>query len=53
VHEEDVKPAVEITEDTCGAPTTNGRGPVFEHLVDLYENACNCCESNRERQVVA
>jgi len=28
-------------------------GPVPEHLVDLYGNACDGCEINREHLVVA
>lgn len=51
--EEDVRPAMEMMEETCGVPTTNGREPVCEHLVDLYGNACEYCKSNRERLVVA
>jgi len=52
VQEEDVGSAMETAEETHGLPTTNGRGPVPEYLVELYENASDSCESNRECQVV-
>jgi len=36
VQEEDVGPAIEMAEEACGVPTRNSRGPMPEHLVDLY-----------------
>jgi len=53
VQEEDVGPAMETAEEARGVPTRNGRGPVPEHLVDMYGGACDGCESNQERLVVA
>jgi len=41
-----------LAEEACEVPTTNGRGLVREHLVDLYGNACVGCESSRKRQVI-
>jgi len=52
VQEEDVGPALETANEARRVPTRDGRGPVPEHLVDLYGDACNGCESKRERLVV-
>jgi len=51
--EEDVGPALETADKAQAVPTRNGRGPVPEHLVDLYGDACDGCESEPERLVVA
>jgi len=53
VQEEDVGPALEMAGEARGVPTRNGRGPVPEHLVDLYRDACDGCESKRECLLVA
>jgi len=53
VQEEDVGLAMEMAEKARGAPTRNGRGPVPEHLADLYGDACDGCENKRECLVVA
>jgi len=53
VQVEDVGLAMETTKKACGVSPTNSRGQVPGHLVDLYENTCDGCESNRERQIVA
>jgi len=34
-------------------PTRDGRGPVPEHVAMLYGDACDSCESKRERLVMA
>jgi len=52
VQEEDVGPAMETAEEARGLHTRNSRGLVPEHLVDLYGDACDGCESKRERLVV-
>jgi len=52
VQEKDVGPAMETAEEIHGVPTMNGRKPVPEHLVDLYEDVCDGCESNRESLIV-
>jgi len=53
MQEEDVEPALETAEEARGVPTRNGGGPVPEHLVDLYGDACDDCESKRECLAVA
>jgi len=53
VQEEDVGPAMETSEKARRVLTRIGRGPVPEHLVDLYRDVCDGCESKRERLVVA
>jgi len=53
IHEEDVEPALGTVDKARGVPTRNGRGPVPEHLVDLYGEACDGCESKRECLVMA
>jgi len=50
---EDVGPTMEMAKEAREKPTTNGRGPVPEHWVNLYGNACDGCESGRKSQVVA
>jgi len=52
VQEENVGPALETAEEAQRIPTIDGRVPVPEHLVELYGDACNGCESKRERLVV-
>jgi len=53
VQEEDVGPALEMADETRRIPTRDGRGPVSEHVAKLYGNACDGCESKRERMIVA
>jgi len=53
VQEEDVGPALETVDDARSIPTSDGRGPVPEHVAELYGDACNGCESKRERLVMA
>jgi len=43
---------MEMAEKVRGTPTRNDRGPVPEHLADLYGDACDGCENKRERLVV-
>jgi len=52
IQEEDVGPALETAHEARGVPNRNGRGMVPEHLVELYEDACDGCESKHERLVV-
>jgi len=53
IQEEDVGPALETVDVAHRVPTRDGRGSVPEHLVDLYGDACDGCESKRECLVVA
>jgi len=53
VQEEDVGPALETADDAPRIPTSDGRGPVPEHVAELYRNACDGCESKRKRLVMA
>jgi len=53
MQEEDVGPSLEMGDEARGVPTVNDRGPVPEHVVELYEGACDGCENKRERLVVA
>jgi len=39
---------IETAKEVHGVPTTNDSRPLPEPLVDLYENACDGCESNSE-----
>jgi len=49
VQEEDVVPALETADKARRIPTRDGRGPVPEHVAELYGDACDGCESKRER----
>jgi len=53
VQEEEVGPALETADDARRIPTSDGRGPVPEHVAELYGDACDGCESKRERLVMA
>jgi len=53
VQEEDVGPALETADEARRVPIRDGRGPVPEHVAELYGNACDGCESKRERLVMA
>jgi len=53
IQEKDVGPTLEMADEAWRVPTKDSRGPVPEHLVDLYGDACDDCESKRERLVVA
>jgi len=53
VQEEDVEPALETADETRRIPTRDGRGPVPENVAELYEDACDGCESKRKRLVMA
>jgi len=53
VQEKHVGLAMETAEEACGETTMNSRGLAPEHLVYLYGDSCDGCESNKERQVVA
>jgi len=53
VQEKDVGPALETADDARRILTRDGRGPVPEHVAELYGDACDGCESKRERLVVA
>jgi len=53
VQEEDVEPALETADEAHRIPTRDGRGPVPEHVAELYRNACDGGESKRERLVMA
>jgi len=53
VREEDVGHALETADEAYRIPTRDGRGPVPEHVAELYRDACDGCESKRERLVMA
>jgi len=53
VQEEDVGPALETADKARRIPTRDGRGPVPEHVAELYGDACDGCESKRECLVMA
>jgi len=53
VQKEDVGTALETADEARRLPTRDGRGPVPEHLVDLYGDACNGRENKLEHLVVA
>jgi len=53
IQEEDVGPALETADEARRSPIRDSRGPVPEHVAELYGNACDGCESKRERLVVA
>jgi len=50
---EDVGAALETADKANRVPTRNSRGPLPEHVAELYEYACDGCESKWERLVVA
>jgi len=43
----------ETADEARKIPTRDGRGPVPEHVAELYGDACDGCESKRERLVMA
>jgi len=45
--------ALETADGARGVPTRDGRGPVPEHVAELYGDAYDGCESKRERPVMA
>jgi len=53
VQEDNVEPALELADEARRIPTRDGRGPVPEHIAELYGDACDGCESKRERLVMA
>jgi len=53
VQEENVGPALKTADDACRIPTRDGRGPVPEHVAEFYGDACDGCESKRERLLLA
>jgi len=52
VKNKDVGLAMEIAKETSGVLSTNGRGPQLEHLADLYGNACDGFENNRNFRIL-
>jgi len=52
VQEEDVGPALETVGEAHRIPTRDGRGPVPEHVAELYEDTCGGCESKWEGLVM-
>jgi len=53
VQEEDVGPTLGAADKARRVPTRDSRGPVPEHVAELYRDACDGCESKRERLVMA
>jgi len=53
VQEENVGPALVTADDAQRIPTSYGKGPVPEHVTELYVDVCDGCESKRERLVMA
>jgi len=46
--QQDVGPALETADEAHRIPTRDGRGPVPEHVAELYGDACDGCESQRK-----